>query len=93
MAVLLPSAEQIAGTRADAASPVEGGWGDRGRQMDWKLKKEAFVSCLCASVCTLLAGGLARERPCQDPLHSPACAVREKMVPFLENRRAEGGPG
>lgn len=33
--------------------------------MDWKLKKEAFVSCLCVSVCTLLAGGLARERPCQ----------------------------
>lgn len=34
--------------------------------MDWKLKKEAFVSCLCVSVCMLLAGGLARERPCQD---------------------------
>lgn len=34
MTLFLPSAEQIAGTRADAVSPAEGGWGDRGRQMD-----------------------------------------------------------
>lgn len=57
---------------------MKGDGGARGQQMDGKLKKEAFVSCLCVSVCVLLAGGLLREQPCQDSSpFSGLCSKRE----------------
>lgn len=66
------------GTRADAQAQMKGGGRDSGWQKDGELKKEAFVSCLCVSVCALLAGGLLRERPCQDSSpFSGLCSERE----------------